>query len=176
MKTNVILFIVILILASCSSPQQKKAATNYDESFATISKNIINVSKTYLASQLTNPEIKTESNGVINIRSTDISYTIYPFDINIGQIDEDSSMDAIVSYFVSAIGKPQLKKHLILLNKGEFKVVRNFPSELKVMWIANKIVYGQVPKIAPDAPGHDCKVCKQEVKYKLVADSLQLVN
>ena len=105
-----------------------------------------------------------------------MAFTIYPFDVNIGQIDEDSSDDALVTYIVSPEGKIRFKKHLILLNKGEFKVVRDFASEMKVMQIANKIVYAEVPKLGSDAPGHDCKVCKENVKYRLAGDSLQLIK
>jgi hypothetical protein len=176
MRTIIPLLIVLLIVVSCSSPERKKVASNNDKSFVTVSENIIKVAKTYLASQLNNPEIKAEGNSTIIIRSQGIYYTINSSDIIIGQIDEDSSDDAIVSYTVSPADKPRLKKHLIILNKGEYKVVRDFASDLKVMWIANKIVYGQIPKLPSDAPNYDCKICKEDVKYKLVADSLQIVK
>jgi hypothetical protein len=164
MKTFICVFGIMLFLLSCSTHEKN------------LHKNIIYVTKKYLASQLKHPEIRTFNKGIINIKGEGKGFIIDSIGINIGNIDEDTTQDAIVSYLAGIEGKPLFRKHLILLNKGKLKVVRDFTSEMKVMWISNHLVYAQIPKLSSDAPTRDCNICVEDVKFKLVADTLQLVR
>jgi hypothetical protein len=173
-----IYFIFLLIMGfSCSPPEQKKAATaNNNLNGGDISKNVIELTKTYLSGQLKNPVIGTEGTGVIKISGEGMIFLIIGNDINIGQIDEDNRQDAIVSYTVIPTGKAKYRKHLLMLNKGEIKVVRDFASEMQVMQISNRIIYTEIPKHGPDNPLHSCNECKDHVSYKWAGDSLQVIK
>jgi hypothetical protein len=56
------------------------------------------------------------------------------------------------------------------------KVVKDFVSEMKVMQISNRIVFAEIPKHGSNSPLHDCNECKDNVKYRLAGDSLQLLK
>lgn len=144
-----------------------------DSNFGTISHNVIETTKSYLSSQLKNPVI-TVGRSVINIRGDGMQFIVTTRDIMIGQIDEDNTQDAIVSYLAIPAGKMNYRKHLLMLNKGEMKVVRDFASDMKVMQISNRTVWAEVPKYGTNSPLHTCNKCTDNVKYKLVGDSLQL--
>jgi len=176
MKIITSLLLVLSVGISCSGPSAKKPEVTNTNNFGMVSKNIIDASKSYLASQVKNSKITEDSNGNIDIKGDGISFLIKAADINIGLIDEDNSQDAIVSYIVSPAGGRKYTKQLILLNKGDIKVVRDFISELRVMQISNHTVFGELPKYGPESPLHTCHECKENVKYKLVADSLQLIK
>lgn len=166
----------ILLFFSCSSTGENKAPVANNNSFGAVSQRVIDAAKAYLSSQLKNPVVQVGSNGVLNFKSADISYTIEPNGINIGLLDEDALQDAIVSYVVIPNGRPKYTKQLILLNKGNMKVVKDFASELRVMQISNRTIFGELPSHGPDSPLHTCNECKQTVKYKLSGDSLQLIK
>ncbi len=176
MKQSIPFFAILAILMSCATSGNKKAADLDSTSFGAVSSRVIETTKSYLANQLKNSTIAAESNGDINIKGGGTSFLVTARDINIGLIDEDNSLDAIVSCLVTESDTKKFHKQLILLNKGGIKVVKEFVSELRVMMISNRTVFGELPKYGPDSPLRNCPECKENVKYKLVADSLQLIR
>ena len=171
---HILLFVMLM---ACSSPGQKKTASDTGiSSFAAVSKTIIETAKSQLGSELKNPVFSLGNNGAIIIRSEEAEFFIEPSDINIGQLDEDNSEDGIVSCSVTEKGKVPYRKHLILLNKGQVKVVREFVADMNVMQISRRIVYAEIPKHGSNSPLHNCHVCKDNVMYKLSGDSLLLVK
>lgn len=175
MKIIASIFLIFLISISCSTPSENKTAVS-NNNFGAVSTRIIEAAKSYLRSQLKNSTISEESNGNIIIKSTEVSYLMTAADINIGFIDEDANQDAIVRYLVTPSGGRKYHKQLIMLNKGEIKVVKDFISELRVMQISNRTIFGELPKYGPESPLHTCQECKENVKYKLSGDSLQLIK
>ena len=176
MKIIASLLLVILVGITCSTPSANKPADSNTNDFGAVSKSVIDAAQTYLASQLKNPIISIENNGNIIIKAEGMSYLLAAGNINIGLIDEEQNQDAIVSYLVTLADGRKFHRQLILLNKGEIKVVRDFVSELRVMQISNRTIFGELPKFGPNSPLHTCGECKENVKYKLVADSLQLIK
>jgi len=169
------LFLFFLSFA-CSSPQDKKSSDeNNSSNFGVISKSIIETTKAYLSSQLKKPKIEVGTNS-IKIWNEEMLYIVTTKDINIGLIDEDNTQDAIVSYLIVPTGKTKYRKHLLMLNKGEMKVVCDFISEMKVMQISNRIVYAEIPKYGANSPLHTCDKCMNNIQYKLAGDSLQLIK
>ena len=158
---------------ACSSPQPK---TNTDSDFSITSKKILETTESYLSGQLANPSIGTEPNGIIDIKSPGMLFQVNPYDINIGKLDEDNTDDALVTYTVAPEGVPKYQKHLIILDRDGYKVVKDFRLEFKVMQIANRRVFAERPKISNDSPAHDCSHCKENVQYRLAGDSLVQVK
>lgn len=158
---------------ACSSPQPK---TNTDSDFSITSKKILETTENYLSGQLSNPSIGTEPNGIIDIKSPGMLFQVNPYDINIGKLDDDNTDDALVTYTVSPEGEPKYQKHLIILDRDGYKVVKDFRLEFKVMQIANRRVFAERPKISDDAPTHNCSHCKENVQYQLTGDSLVVVK
>ena len=158
---------------ACTSHQQK---TNSESEFEVTSKKILETTENYLSGKLANPTISTEPDGVIDIKSPGMLFTVNPYDINIGKLDEDNTDDALVTYTVSPEGEPKYQKHLIILDRDGYKVVKDFRLEFKVMQIANRRVFAERPKISNDSPAHNCSHCKENVQYQLAGDSLVQVK
>ena len=174
MKPYLLFIPVLFLLAACNS-STKKAAAPDNTNFGYVSSKVIEVTRSYLAAKLPHAVISTNSDGLLSIQSPELGFEVAPQGINLGQIDEDASLDAIVSFVVSPAGKPKYSCQLLMLNKDSLKVIREFKSELRVMQISNRIVWGEIPNHGPDTPLHGCNECKVTVKYKLSGDSLQRI-
>jgi hypothetical protein len=172
MRSSVFIFCLVLAIISCNT--KKNTVVNDNSNFGAITKSIIETTKSYLSKGLQNPKISYENNGGLNISGDGVIYRIASSDINFGLIDEDSTPDAIVSYEIIPEGKAKYRKHLLMLNKGEMKVIKDFASEMIVMQISNRVVFAEIPKYGSNSPLHTCNECKDHVKYKLSGDSLQL--
>jgi len=88
-------------------------------------------------------------------------------------IDYDNIEDAIIS--ISSYNGEYLItiEHLILINTdGKLKITKVIEGDMKVLKIENRVVFVEIPKLAPDSPNYNCAICREVVKYKYVNGDL----
>jgi hypothetical protein len=126
---------------------------------------------------LNNAKKAVSKNGLIVLTDKEVKCLIDPSKIVIGEIDEDNNTDAITPVYFFRNQTLEHTDHLVLINKdGKLVITITLKNELKVVSIKDRIIYAEIPKLAPDAPNYGCAVCKEVVKYKFAGDSLSRVK
>jgi hypothetical protein len=157
----------IFLLAACTRNPGIKQTINSDQK---IRKQVIEIAETYAKNKLKGAEKTVASDSSIIFSTGDKRCVINPSYIITGEIDEDSTEDAIVSIFtIQGQGLP-MKEHLILINKdGNLSIAKELDGEMKFLSISDRTIYIETSKMAPDSPQADCQLCKVIKKYKFIA-------
>jgi hypothetical protein len=110
------------------------------------------------------------NDGSIIFSAGDKKCLIDPSNVIIGEIDEDSYKDAIVTIFTFQGQRLPLKEHLIFINKnGKLSISKELDGEMKFLSISDRTIFIETSKMAPDSPFADCQICKEIKKYKFIA-------
>jgi hypothetical protein len=134
-----------------------------------IRKQAIDISANYANNALVGAKKTLTNEGSIIFSAGDTKYLIDPSFILIGEIDEDSYKDAIVTIFISHGQRLPLKEHLILINnKEKLSISKELSGEMKFLSISNRTIYIETSKMAADSPLADCQICKEIKKYKFI--------
>jgi hypothetical protein len=156
MRNIFFLFFLTGFLISCNQYSGEK-----------IRKQVIAATEKYAMNHLSNGKRSVDDDGLITLYSNGIMYRIDPSKIFVGEIDEDSKKDAIISIMVSRMPVMERPEHLILINyEGDFMVTRVIESDMKVLRIKDRIISVEVSAISPDSPMYGCESCKEVVHYQ----------
>jgi hypothetical protein len=154
------------LLAACT---RNSGIIQTDNSDQNIQKQVIDIAETYAKNNLKDAK-KTVTNGSIFFSTGDKKCIIDPSRIIIGEIDEDTLKDAVVSIFTYKGQGLPMKEHLILINKnGKLSIAKELNGEMKFLSISNRTIYIETSKMAPDSPFGDCQLCKVIKTYKFIA-------
>ncbi len=127
------------------------------------------IGENYVNTRVKDAKKSISKDGSVIYSAGDLQYLIDPSGIIIGEIDEDSSKDAVVTIFAFQGQRLPLKKHLILTNKnGKLSISKELNGEMKFLSISDRTIFIETSKAAPDSPFADCQVCKEIKKYKFV--------
>lgn len=161
MRTRILLFTLIFFTA-CTQKQTNNSVQK-------IRKQVIEIEETYAKNKLKSAERIVTNDGLIIYSTGDIKCVIDTSNIIIGEINEDSLMDAVASFYtINGQGLP-MKEHLILINKnGKLSVAKEMDGEMKFLSISKHTFYIETSKMAPDSPFADCHLCKVIKRYKLI--------
>lgn len=165
MKRNCLIVFLLSLLLSCT--QNYNNAGSGNSITPRVKRQIMEIAINYARNKFKDAKETVEKDGIINIGDNQIKYVIDPARIVVGLIDDDSNEDAIVT--ISSYNGQSLVmiEHLILIKTdSKFKVTRVIEADMKIMGIKDRLIFGEIPKVAPDAPTHDCSICKEVVKYK----------
>jgi hypothetical protein len=167
MRSYILLYILAFFLAACTQNSGIKQANNSDQE---IRKQVIEIAETSAKNKLKGANKKITKDGSIIYSTGDKKCVINPSYILIGEIDEDSLKDAIVSIFTIQGQSLPLKEHFILINKnGKLTIAKELDGEMKFLSISNRTIYIETSKMAPDSPYADCQLCKVIKTYKFIA-------
>jgi hypothetical protein len=174
MKNQILSFILAAILSSCA--QNRGSEHTNTGSDQIIRNQVLDVACNYAANSMTDANKTVSNDGSITFSSGDTKCLIDPASILIGEINEDSLKDAIVTIFTFDGQKLPRKDHLILVNQnGKLIVAKKLQGEMKFLSISDRIIYIETSKMAADSPFSDCLVCKEIKKYKFIAgDTLRI--
>jgi len=174
MRTPILLYMFIFLLSACTRNSGIKQTNNSDQK---IRKQVIEIAEAYAKNKLKGAEKTVTSDGSIIFSSGDKKCVINPSYIIIGEIDEDSMKDAVVSIFTIKGQSLPLKEHLILINKnGKLSIAKELNGEMKFLSISDRTIYIETSKMAPDSPFADCQLCKVIKKYKFIAGDTAVIN
>ncbi len=171
MNKNCAVLFLLIFLISCTNNNNKTVHGNTIS--PGIKRQIVDIAINYARDKLKNSKKSVDEAGIINIVDNQIKYVIDPSRIAAGLIDDDSNDDAIVS-ISSYNGEFLITTELLILIKtnGKFKVTKVIEGDMKVLKIEDRVVFIEIPKLAPDSPNYNCAICREVVKYKYVNGDL----
>jgi hypothetical protein len=153
--SNFLLILVILLLTGSCSTEQK------------IKDRLLAVAEDYVSGQLKNPEKKVLKDSTIMIGDTMKRYFIQPSQVYAGLINEDETIDGVVSVTSLEKSGKMLNEHLIIINTGgKYLMVRSVESEMRILSVKNRVITADVPTHPVNNPLHDCPVCREVIKYQ----------
>ncbi len=174
MKKSLLIIFLIPLIFSCKNSDIKEKS---------LKEKALEAAITYTRSKFTTAKETIDPMGVITVQDSAsnllltqayrIKYVIDPSKIKFGQIDEDSTTDAIV-YMSDMTGQdtesPEL---LILINRdGKFELSRSIESSMRIIGIKNRIITAEVYTRSINSPLRDCHVCKEVVNYRFKSGDL----
>ncbi len=168
MRTYHLFVLITGLLLGCS--QNSGSGPTDKSSEQKIRKQVIDVAGNYVNKKLKDANKTMTNDGSIIFSAGDIKCLIDPSNIIIGEIDEDSYKDAIVTIFTFQGQRLPLKEHLVLINKnGKLSISKELDGEMKFLSINDRTIFIETSKVAPDSPFADCQICKEIKKYKFIA-------
>lgn len=166
MKIYYFLLVVAYSFISCGH----NSGLSDNSSEQKIRKQVIDIAGNYVNNKLKDAKKTKTNDGSIIFSAGDIKCLIDPSNIIIGEIDEDSYKDAIVTIFTFQGQRLPLKEHLILINKnGKLSISKELTGEMKFLKITDRTIFIETSHMAPDSPFADCQICKEIKKYKFIA-------
>jgi hypothetical protein len=163
-------FLFIIMLSSCNG--NKENAMSSAKPIVKVTKaEVTRVVKDYFKQKFKNPIIS-ENEGLVRIQG-DLELSIFRQDkIFIGKLDNDETLDAVVTYGYQKTGSMAYDRHLILLNTDSLRIVKDFPAVMKIQEIASKRVIAVIDTAPKQLNAAPCPSCQFLVQLKLQGDSL----
>ena len=168
MRTYIFICFIATFLTACSNNSGgDKMNTRQEQK---VRKQATEIAENFVKEKLKDATRNVTNTGLIIYSAGDTRCVVDPLFIIIGDIDEDSFKDAIVTIFTMVGQRIPLKEHLILLNKnGKLSISKELDGEMKFLSISDGTIYIETSHVTPDSPFADCRVCKEIKKYKYVA-------
>ena len=167
MRLYLFLLILIGFLTSCTQNSGKGGFNNSSEK--KIRRQVTSIAEDYANNQLKDAKKTVTKDGIIVFSSGNMKCLIDPSYILIGNNDEDTNKDAIVSLFTFQNQTLTLKEHLILINKGGKLVISKvLEGDMKFLSIKDMVLYIEISTIASDSPNFGCNLCKEVIKYQFI--------
>ena len=171
MKKSFFTFLLIPLLLSCAHNDKKQDAGN--SVAPKIKKEVMEYASNYVNGKLKDPVKTVAPDGAITIGENQTSYIIDPAKISAGLIDDDNSVDAIVSIDYYHGQYLVLTEHLILINtEGKLTLNRVIESDMKILGIKDRVITAEVYTKSRNSPLSDCSLCKEVVKYRFKSGDL----
>jgi len=168
MRTYIFICFIATLLTACT--QNSGSDQTNIKSEQKIRKQVIGIAGNYANNTLKDAKKTMTNDGSIIFSAGDTKCLIDPSFIIIGEINEDSYKEAIVTIFTFHGQRLPLKKHLILINKnGKLLISKELDGEMKFLSISNRTIYIETSKMAPDSPLAGCQICKEVKKYQFIA-------
>jgi hypothetical protein len=168
MRNYIFICFIATILTACT--QNSGSDKTNIKSEQKIRKQATAIAENFVKEKLKDPAKNVTNTGLIIYSEGDTKCLVDPSYIVIGEIDEDSFKDAIVTIFTMVGQRIPLKEHLILLNKnGKLTISKELVGEMKFLSISDRTIFIETSHVAPDSPFADCEVCKEIKKYKFIA-------
>jgi hypothetical protein len=163
-------FLFILMLGSCNG--KKDTAGSDSKTPVKVTKaEVTRVVKNYFRQKFKDPIIS-ENEGLVRIQGF-METGIFKQDrIFIGKLDNDETLDAVVTYGYQKTGSMAYDRHLVLLNTDSLRVVKDFPAVMKIMEISSGRVIAETDTTPKELNTKPCPSCIVVVKLKLQGDSL----
>jgi hypothetical protein len=176
MKTTIYstIFLCFMVLCSCNGKKNDPAPS--EKSHAKITKaEVTRVVKNYFKQKFKEPIIS-ENEGLVRIQG-DMEIGIFKQDkIFIGNLDNDETQDAMVTYGYQKTGSMAADRHLILLNTDSLRVVKDFPAAMEIKEIASHMVLALVDTSPKQLDSRPCPSCQFLKQLRLQGDSLVQVK
>ena len=155
------LLLLLLVLCSCSENDQR------------IRKQAIKIAGEYASGNITDAGRKVLENGLITIGNDLKTYVIDTSKIYIGNIDQDSLPDAIISIFPFENNYEVTTEHLIAINNdGKLMLIRTVESDMRIISLVDGIITAEIPEHQRSSPLFNCPSCWEVVRYRFVNGDL----
>ena len=165
MKTIHILIFLLFFSFSCSNRQKGEDETISITSI--IKKQAIEIATGYAKSRFKDSISTTANGGITWITDKQKMYEINPNKIFIGNIDADSTADALITLNTSYGTEPGDAEHLIMVNKnGKLTLAKSFVMDLKILSLRDKIFSGEIHTKPRSSPLYNCEECRAIIRYK----------
>jgi hypothetical protein len=163
-------FLFIILFNSCNG-NRENATPSANSPVKVTKSEVTRVVKNYFKQKFKNPIIS-ENEGLVRIQG-DMELGIFREDkIFIGKLDNDETLDAIVTYGYQATGAMAFDRHIILVNKDSLRVINDFPAVMAIQEIAS----GKVIALEDTSPKElnvgPCASCQVLIHLRLTGDSL----
>jgi len=162
MKKSFLILTIIFLFHACK--EEKPDNNNTLESLP--DKEIMEIAINFAKERLKNAKL-TVSGTEVTVSQEGWMYVIDAKNIVHGQIDDNSTEDAIIS--LSSFKGQYLKipEHLIMLRSDDsLKLTKVIESEMKILSINNKKIIAEISSISQDSPMAGCNLCKDTVDFQ----------
>jgi hypothetical protein len=181
MKKYILLFIASYLLFSCG---QNK---NDTDKINSVRKEAMEVAVKYAKDKFKESKVTVASDGTVTVSDSQISfvtspdrlykYIIDPSKTIIGQLDDNTSEDAIIllSFYIGQY--LQTPEYLIITNdEGKLSLNRSIESDMRIISLKNKIITAEIYSHSRNSPLHNCGECKEVVKYQFRKGDLTIIK
>jgi len=160
----------IILLSSCNGKNENVVSS--EKPLVKITKaEVTRAVKNHFRQRFKDP-IFSENEGLVRIQG-DMELALFRQDkIFIGKLDNDETLDAIVTYGYQATGAMAFDRHIILLNKDSLRVVNDFPAVMNIQEIASRTVIALEDTSPKELNAAPCPSCQVLIQLKLQGDSL----
>jgi hypothetical protein len=172
MKTLIFktLLLFLIFFPSCNG-NKENSASSAKHTVQTTKTEVSRVVINYFRQKFNQPIIS-ENEGLTRIQG-DMEIAVFKQDrIFIGKLDNDETLDAIVTYGYQKTGSLAYDRHIILLNKDSLQIVNDFPAVMQIQEIASRRVSAVVDTTPKKLDTSPCPKCQFLVQLKLQGDSL----
>jgi hypothetical protein len=171
MKKYFLLFIVLSVMFSCSQNN------NDTDKINSVRKEAMEVAVKYAKDKFKVSKINYAPDGTVMVTDNQtnfvtsadrqIKYIIDPSKIIIGQVDEDTYDDAIIS-LSCYIGQYLQNPEFLIITNSEGKLIlnRSMESDMRIIGLKNRIITAEIYSHSRNSPLHNCGECKEVVKYQ----------
>ncbi len=163
MRVNLLIFITLTTLVSCLND----GTDNSERSLTKIKEKVISITSDYVKNTLENTKKSVSLNGTITIGDSLKRYIIDPGKVFTGLIDDDLTIDAVVTVFSFKGEYLDLIEHLIILNtNGKLMLIRSIESDMTILKLENRVITAELPTRPRSSPLFHCDSCREIVNYE----------
>ncbi len=167
MKIILYFFLLFFLLASCSS--DTGGDNKNSDSGEKIERKVFKIAVRYARDHLKDPGKKILENGAIVFSGSEMEYLVDPLSIVTGQIDGDTTVDAVITLHIFRNMILTAREHLIMINKGgRLMIAGEVNGDMKFLSIKDRIIYVETSKVDPDSPYYGCELCKEVHRYQFI--------
>jgi hypothetical protein len=175
MRIILYFFSFFFLLASCLSDTGDSIRNLHSEK--KFRNKVLRIAVRHAKDQLKDPEKKILENGSIVFSGSEMEYLVDPLSIVTGQIDEDTTVDAVITLHIFRNMILTAREHLIMINKGgKLMIAGIVDGDMKFLSIQDRIIYVETSKVDPDSPYYGCELCKEVHKYQFVGGEFNRID
>jgi len=171
-------FYLLLLLAAMFTSCIRNTGTDkvHKVSEKKIRKQALAIAEKYAMGQVPKSKKETKDN-IMMIGDKQKSFIIDTARIFTGFVDEDSTVDAIVSIDTYTDQFPDYTRHLILTRQGrKLTLTRVIESDLNILRLKDRIISAEVPTRPRTSPLYKCRSCQKLVDFQFRAGVLDTVK
>jgi len=166
MKNTNYLLTFMVILLSCTGNDNNPVPKELE-------KQALDIATDFAMKKLINGTAVINKDGKFSVGDSTNCYIINPAGVFAGRIDNNASVDLLIT--VDTFQVPYLVPmyHLILNKENDNFVIKHvIKSDARILGLKRRIITAEVPTHTPDSPLYFCSECTDTVEYKLIDGKL----
>jgi uncharacterized membrane protein len=165
MRTILIFLVLSGVILSCANDNGSGKRTSRADKV--LKEKTFVIAENYARGQLSSANRSVAGNGSVTLSDQQRKIIIEPGKIHTGLVDDDDSVDAIVTLTSFRGNVLDVIEHLIIINTdGKLMLVRSVESDMNILRISNRIITAEIHTKPRTSPLYNCESCKEIVNYR----------